>query len=100
MAGREDREADHYGKAVRLKGETFERLRAWAEPLGDTVDSTVTKVLDAAEEHGARFPDYEWLVKVLRRYTGGLTEVEVSERMSLPAARQLARHVMGSARPR
>ncbi len=100
MAGSENREADHYGRVIRVRDETWERLQRWAEPLGDTSDSTLARVLDAAEEQGARFPDYEWLVKVLRRYTGGLTEVEVGERMSLPAARRLVAHIMGSARPR
>ncbi len=100
MAGNENREADHYGTVIRVKDVTYERLQRWAEPLTDTSDAVVARVLDAAEEQGARFPDYEWLVKVIRRYTGGLTEVEVGERMSLPAARALARYVLGSARPR
>lgn len=100
MAGSENREADHYGKVLRLRDETYERLQAWAEPLGDTVDSTVARVLDAAEEQGPRFPDQEWLLKVIRRYTAWPLEVEAGERMSLSAARRLVAHIMGSARPR
>ena len=100
MAGNENREGDHYGTVIRVKDETYQRLQAWAEPLADTSDAVVARVLDAAEERGARFPDYEWLVKVLRRYTGGLPAVDASERMPLAKARQLAQHIMGSARPR
>ena len=35
---------------IRLKDATFERLKEWAVPLGDSADSTVGSVLDAVEE--------------------------------------------------
>ena len=100
MAQDRNREADHYGKVLRLRDETYERLQAWAEPLGDTVDSTVTRVLDAAEEVGARFPEQERLLKVVRRFTGGLPAVAEGDRLPLATARRLVAHIMGSARPR
>jgi hypothetical protein len=100
MAGSENREADHYGRVIRVRDETYERLQRWAEPLGDTSDSTVARVLDAAEEQGPRFPDQEWLLKIVRRFTGGLPAVAEGDRMPLPVARRLVAHIMGSARPR
>ena len=34
---------------IRISDETMRRLRTWAEPLNDSAESTVSKVLDAAE---------------------------------------------------
>jgi hypothetical protein len=35
---------------IRISDGTIERLKAWAEPLQDTADSALAKVLDVAEE--------------------------------------------------
>ena len=35
---------------IRISDGTIERLKAWAEPLQDTADSALVKVLDVAEE--------------------------------------------------
>lgn len=35
---------------IRISDETLRRLKTWAEPLEDTAESAVSKVLDAAEE--------------------------------------------------
>lgn len=35
---------------IRISDETMQRLKTWAEPLVDTVDSALVKALDAAEE--------------------------------------------------
>lgn len=37
---------------IRISDDTFQRLKAWAEPLVDTADDALRKVLDAAEKHG------------------------------------------------
>ena len=34
---------------IRVSDETIKRLKTWAEPLEDTVDSALAKALDAAE---------------------------------------------------
>ena len=34
---------------IRVSEQTIERLKTWAEPLHDTVDSALSKALDAAE---------------------------------------------------
>lgn len=34
---------------IRISNETMQRLKTWAEPLKDSAESTVRKVLDAAE---------------------------------------------------
>ena len=34
---------------IRVSDHTIQRLKAWAEPLEDTVDSALSKALDAAE---------------------------------------------------
>ena len=34
---------------IRVSDQTIQRLKAWAEPLQDTVDSALSKALDAAE---------------------------------------------------
>lgn len=36
---------------VRISDESMQRLKAWAEPLVDTVDSALAKALDAAERY-------------------------------------------------
>jgi len=38
---------------IRISDRSWERLKAWAEPLEDTADSALSKVLDAAERHGS-----------------------------------------------
>ena len=40
--------------AIRVSDETWKRLQKWAVPLEDTVDSTLAKVLDAAERRRAQ----------------------------------------------
>ena len=35
---------------IRVSEQTIQRLKTWAEPLRDTVDSALSKALDAAEE--------------------------------------------------
>lgn len=34
---------------IRVSEQTIQRLKTWAEPLQDTVDSALSKALDAAE---------------------------------------------------
>ena len=34
---------------IRVSDQTIQRLKTWAEPLRDTVDSALSKALDAAE---------------------------------------------------
>ena len=34
---------------IRVSDQTIQRLKTWAEPLQDTVDSALSKALDAAE---------------------------------------------------
>ena len=34
---------------IRVSDQTIQRLKTWAEPLQDTVDSALSRVLDAAE---------------------------------------------------
>ena len=34
---------------IRVSDQTIQRLKTWAEPLHDTVDSALSKALDAAE---------------------------------------------------
>ena len=36
---------------IRISDRSWERLKAWAEPLVDTADSTLDRVLDAAESY-------------------------------------------------
>lgn len=36
---------------IRISDRSWERLKAWAEPLEDTADSALTKVLDVAERY-------------------------------------------------
>ena len=36
---------------IQISDETMKRLKAWAEPLEDTADSALAKVLDVAEQH-------------------------------------------------
>ena len=35
---------------IRVSDQTIQRLKTWAEPLRDTVNSALSKALDAAEE--------------------------------------------------
>jgi len=35
---------------IRVSEQTMQRLKTWAEPLRDTVNSALSKALDAAEE--------------------------------------------------
>ena len=36
---------------IRIKDETYERMKAWAIPLEDTPNDAIERILDAAEEH-------------------------------------------------
>ena len=36
---------------IRISDKSMQRLKAWAEPLEDTADSALAKVLDAAETY-------------------------------------------------
>ena len=36
---------------IRIKPETYERLKHWAIPLEDTPNDAIARILDAAEEH-------------------------------------------------
>ena len=38
---------------IRIKPETYDRLKHWAIPLEDTPNDAIERVLDAAEEHRA-----------------------------------------------
>lgn len=38
---------------VRISEESYERLKSWAEPLEDTAEDALQKVLDAADQHRA-----------------------------------------------
>ena len=38
---------------IRISAKTLERLKEWAEPLTDTAESTLVKVLDAADRESA-----------------------------------------------
>ena len=35
---------------IRVSAETMQRLKRWADPLEDTVESAISKALDAAEK--------------------------------------------------
>ena len=41
---------------IRISDKSWNRLKAWAEPLEDTADSALTKVLDAAERNRSNTP--------------------------------------------
>lgn len=43
---------------IRVSDRTIQRLKTWAEPLQDTVDSALSKALDAAE--AKRQADMAW----------------------------------------
>ena len=94
----ERNERREHARVIRLHYETFERFRGWAEPLGDTADSTMRKILDAAEERGPRFPTREWLLMVVRRFVGGMPEVAAGDRLSLAVTRRLVDHIMRAQR--
>ena len=36
---------------IRIKPETYERMKNWAIPLEDTPNDAIERILDAAEEH-------------------------------------------------
>ena len=36
---------------IRIKPETYERMKSWAIPLEDTPNDAIERILDAAEEH-------------------------------------------------
>ena len=36
---------------IRVKPETYERMKSWAIPLEDTPNDAIERILDAAEEH-------------------------------------------------
>ena len=36
---------------IRISDKSMQRLKAWAEPLEDTADSALAKVLDVAERY-------------------------------------------------
>ena len=38
---------------IRIKPETYERLKQWAVPLEDTPNKAIERILDAVEEHRA-----------------------------------------------
>ena len=38
---------------IRVKPETYERMKSWAVPLEDTPNDAIERILDAAEEHRA-----------------------------------------------
>ena len=38
---------------IRIKPETYERMKNWAIPLEDTPNDAIERILDAAEEHRA-----------------------------------------------
>lgn len=50
-SGRPSREAVGEGKVLRVHPETWRRIQQWAVPLEDTPDSTLRKILDAAEKY-------------------------------------------------
>ena len=39
---------------IRISDKSWKRLKAWAEPLEDTADSALSKVLDAAERNSRK----------------------------------------------
>ena len=38
---------------IRIKPETYERMKNWAVPLEDTANDAIERILDMAEEHRA-----------------------------------------------
>ena len=42
---------------IRIKPETYERMKNWAIPLEDTPNDAIERILDAAEEHRACMTD-------------------------------------------
>ena len=38
---------------IRVKPETYERMKDWAVPLQDTPNDAIERILEAAEEHRA-----------------------------------------------
>ena len=42
---------------IRVKPETYERMKNWAIPLEDTPNDAIERILDAAEEHRACMTD-------------------------------------------
>ena len=45
---------------IRINDENWERLKGWAVPLEDSVDDALSRVLNAAEQHGMQSQDAQF----------------------------------------